>query len=126
MIEAYFTEIETTIQAFPHIHAYLLKKKIYNSSQGYIGGSITFENGCQLDFVEVKQMGAAGKIKYRYHYMDVGQTLIFRYDNAPHHKHLHSFPHHKHTLSGIAACTEPTLRDVLFEIAQTTHKNKSG
>ncbi|NKQ36785.1 MAG: hypothetical protein HF973_14375 [Chloroflexi bacterium] len=122
MIESYFLEVETVLQAFSNIRTYVLKKKVYNSSQGYIGRSIFFENGHQLDFIEVKHVDFADKIKYRYQYMDEEQSLIFRYDNAPHHKHIATFPHHKHTPIGIIACAEPTLRDVLFKIAQIIHK----
>lgn len=124
MIETYFAEIEVAIQAFPHIDSYSLNKKVYNNSIGYIRGSITLENGCRLDFIEMKQIGLPGKIKYRYQYMDKQHTTIFRYDNAPHHKNLHTYPHHKHTVAGIIACSEPSLHEVLFEIAQTMRKSK--
>lgn len=124
MIEAYFTEIEVTIQAFPHIDSYWLNKKIYNNSLGYIRGSIIFENRYRLDFIEMKQVGTPDKIKYRYQYMDERNTTIFRYDNAPHHKNIHTFPHHKHTDAGIVACSEPALNEVLFEIAQAIHHDE--
>ncbi|HID51192.1 MAG TPA: hypothetical protein EYP41_04030 [Anaerolineae bacterium] len=95
MIESYFLEVETVLQAFSNIRTYVLKKKVYNSSQGYIGGSIFFEGGRQLDFVEVKHVDFADKIKYRYQYMDEEQSLIFRYDNAPHHKHIATFRYYR-------------------------------
>ena len=96
MIEAYFTEIEQTIQEFPHIRFLSLTKKIYNATQGYISGSIIFENSHRLDFVEVKNTDYQNKVKYRYHYMNEHQQIIFRYDNAPHHANVSTFPHHKH------------------------------
>ena len=51
MIESYFAEIEAVIHSFPNIRTYNLRKKIYNQSQGYIGGPIVFSNGFQLDFI---------------------------------------------------------------------------
>ena len=51
MIEAYFLQIETIIQAFPDIRFISLTKKIYSTNQGYISGSIIFENDHRLDFV---------------------------------------------------------------------------
>lgn len=92
MIDSYFTEVEAVIRAFPTIRTYTLHKKVYNQRQGYISGSITFTNGHQLDFAEVKNVDFPYKIKYRYHYMDESQTLIFRHDNAPHHKQIPHFP----------------------------------
>ena len=49
--------------------------------------------------------------------MDARGKIIFRYDNAPHHPELSSFPHHKHTYNGrVIPVEEPTLTDVLEEI----------
>ena len=45
-------------------------------------------------------------------------NCIFRYDNAPHHRNIATFPHHKHSGEDILESTEPTLFDVLLEIAQ--------
>ncbi len=118
MIEKYFGQIEKTLQNFPIITTYTLTKKIYNHKQGYIRGSVSFEHGDHLEFIEVKNMEIEGKLKYRYQYMDVEKKTIFRYDNAPHHKTLESSPHHKHTESDILASSEPTLEEILFEIAQ--------
>ncbi len=42
---------------------------------------------------------------------------LFRYDNAPHYPHLPTFPHHKHGGGGVLASAEPTLEQVLSEIA---------
>ncbi len=44
--------------------------------------------------------------------------MVFRYDNAPHHVEITTFPHHKHEVDDIRASNEPTLYDVLLEIAQ--------
>jgi hypothetical protein len=122
MIDAYFTQLEQMLLTFPNIRSYTLKKKVYNIKQGYIQGSIMFESGCRLDFVEVKQTDRQAKIKYRYHYMAPNQQLVFRYDNAPHHPNLSTFPHHKHLQTGEQESEEPTLEDVLLEIAQRERK----
>ncbi len=119
MIEDYFEAIEEAIQSFPHVRAYSLSKRIYNVKQGFIRGSILFENNSRLEFIEVKDTDKIGKIKYRYQYMDQQNVLIFRYDNAPHYSHISSFPHHKHIASGIVQVShEPSLDEVLLEIAR--------
>lgn len=118
MIEKYFGQIENLLQNFPIIITYTLTKKIYNHKQGYIRGSISFENGYYLEFMELKNIDIEGKLKYRYQYMDAERNTIFRYDNAPHHKSLQNFPHHKHQKNDVVASSEPTLEDILFEIAQ--------
>lgn len=70
MIEGYFAQLEKIIHEFPSVRSLTIRKKNYNTRQGYIGGSIIFENGYRLDFVEVKDIDLKSKVKYRYHYMD--------------------------------------------------------
>jgi len=55
--------------------------------------------------------------KYRLHYMNRAGQMLFRYDNAPHHPEIDSYPHHKHTPDRIIPTTMPNLRDVLNEIS---------
>jgi hypothetical protein len=118
MIEDYFWKIEKIIREFPNIRFSSISKKIYNDTQGYVNGSITFDNDHRLDFVEVKNTNIEDKIKYRYHYMDENQEMLFRYDNAPHHNEIKTFPHHKHEQAQVLPCKEPSLYDVLLEIFQ--------
>lgn len=117
MIDAYFAEIEQTLQKFPNILRSTLTKKRYNAKQGYISGSVLFDNGCRLEFMELKDTNRTAKVKYRYQYMDKQNICLFRYDNAPHHPEVANFPHHKHNGEEIRASLEPTLFDVLLEIA---------
>jgi hypothetical protein len=124
MIASYFQDIEHLLQTFPTIQTYTLNQKIHSRSQGYISGTIIFKNSTRLDFMEVKHIEIATKLKYRYHYMDANQTMIFRYDNAPHHNEVSTHPHHKHTPTGVQESQEPTLDDILFEIAQIEHRGK--
>ncbi len=118
MIGVYFNQLEQILQQFPSIQSYTLTKKIYNSKQGFMKGSIAFNNSYKLDFVEVKNTEKSAKIKYRYQYMDSRQALVFRYDNAPHYPHMKTFPHHKHLPEGEEESSEPTLEMVLLEVMQ--------
>jgi len=117
MIEGYFSQIERILQEFPNIRSLSVRKKVYNVKQGYIGGSAIFENGYRLDFIEVRDIEVRPKVKYRYQYMDECQNLIFRYDNAPHHRNIATFPHHKHTHNEI------THRSISFGIFSSDMSN---
>ena len=55
--------------------------------------------------------------KYSYHYQDRDGKVIFRYDMAPHHIEIETFPHHKHVNSGkVVKAFAPNLARVLDEI----------
>jgi hypothetical protein len=58
------------------------------------------------------------KDRYSYHYQKSDTSLTFRYDNAPHHPEVETFPHHKHVGSdeNVIAAQPPDLSDVLNEI----------
>jgi len=116
MIEKYFEKVEQSILYFSNIRDYSLSKKVYNRNLGYIKGTINFLNGNKLEFVEVKDVEIEEKVKYRYHFMDKNNNMIFRFDNAIHHKDLKTFPHHKHTSDIVTESFEVDLFDVLLEI----------
>jgi hypothetical protein len=53
---------------------------------------------------------------YSFHWQDEEGELIIRWDNAPHHQEIETYPHHKHTPLGIEKSYDITLNDVLNEI----------
>ena len=112
MIEDYFQRVEEILREFPSIRSRILTHKTHNDFQGYISGKVVFENGYSLEFAEVVDTEEASKVKYRYRYMDEKQSLIFRYDNAPHHKEVKSFPHHKHASDKVTDSKEPGLNEI--------------
>jgi len=56
-------------------------------------------------------------VKYRFHYMDSTDRMLFRYDNAPHHSEIASHPHHKHIGNRIIPTTLPSITEILNEIS---------
>ena len=54
-------------------------------------------------------------LDYRYHFQDPNDALIFRYDSAPHHRELNTFPHHKHLPNAVTPSAKPTIQQVIQE-----------
>lgn len=62
------------------------------------------------------ELGYPVRIVYAYSYIRNDQC-VFRYDNAPHHPDIVTFPHHKHIGEDkIAPTDQPTINQVLGEI----------
>jgi len=80
---------------------------------GIIGGTITFKDGTVLNFKEIISLTERN---YRFHYMDKENRLIYRWDSAPHHKEVKTFPYHLHTSRGVVECKLVSLVDVLSKI----------
>ncbi len=77
---------------------------------GNIGGSIVFKDGSVFHF---KEIILVEKRQYRFHYMDERNNLISRWDNAPHHKDLGTFPHHVHLPNAVKESKPVKLINVL-------------
>jgi len=96
-------------------------QKYFGSSdkEAYIKGKLTFIDLSSLDFsIYVLEKGK--KLicdKYRFQYMDSANRPVFRYDNAPHHKEIPSFPMHKHLGDKVFASDMPDMRELLGEIS---------
>ena len=85
---------------------------------GIVDGVVYFYDGSRLEFTEriTIQHNRPVKRFYRYQYVRAGEA-VFRYDNASHHPGLPNFPHHKHIGNKKLSATEPTLSQVLGEVA---------
>lgn len=56
---------------------------------------------------------------YFFHWQDQNNQMIVRWDNAPHHRYIPTFPHHKHTSDGVFESSVIALPDVLEEIRKS-------
>lgn len=65
---------------------------------GYYRVRCTFIDGSELQLVErFRDLGNKLAIeKYRFHWQRSDGTPICRWDNAPHHRDVATFPHHQH------------------------------
>ena len=59
---------------------------------------------------------------YSFHWQDARGSLLIRWDDAPHHRHLSTFPYHKHVRETITESLPVSLAQVLDEIAQKVLK----
>lgn len=86
---------------------------------GLVRCRIYFYDDSYLDVYEVvnTELGYPVKIHYAYTYIRAGER-VFRYDNAPHHPEIDTYPHHKHlgARDALSVANEPTLAQILAEI----------
>jgi len=90
--------------------------KVGQSSELY--AVLRFYDNSQLQIMEklVVEAFALLKTRYAYHYQQADATLVFRYDNAPHHPEVETHPHHKHIGAVVVSCAPPDISEVLREI----------
>ena len=124
MIDDYFIEFSKIISHLDIITYHSVTKKKIDDYSGVIRGKIYIDNYC-LKFLEVIFLfnnPQKQKKKYSYHFMDGNNALVFRYDNAYHHREIKSFPHHKHLTDRVIETTEPDIKSVIKEIRKYLNK----
>ena len=101
LIEEYFVHLERTFAACLYMTQTTLTKEKRALHIGFIKGTATFTQGIRLFLMEfVRTEPRLVKTKYRYHCQNAKGNLLFRYDNAPHHR-TSTFPYHKHVRAAV-------------------------
>jgi hypothetical protein len=122
IIADYFAGLERTLRRNPQVSKLqepftCLASDDFN---GLVRGRVFFWDGSYLDLYEVvsTELGYPVRISYAYTYLKEGRR-IFRYDNAPHHPEIVTFPLHKHIgpQDRLTPADQPSLNSVLLEIA---------
>ncbi len=121
LIEEYFQKVESDIANCPYIFESRILRDKRSLHIGIIEGEISFPDESVLYFIEfVNVKEKMERYKYSYHYQDRHGKLIFRYDMAPHHKEIDTFPHHKYISSmGVTESSAPDFAKVLDEIVDS-------
>jgi hypothetical protein len=110
VIREYFILCENIIQQSPLVVSYSARIVTGSPTMGHMKGIIAFADGSELTFFELvsQDQDTITVLKYRFHYQK-GNQIIFRYDNAPHHQDLSTFPDHKHTPNGVKSAISVTF-----------------
>lgn len=89
-----------------------------NTTRCYISGVLHLKNGYQLHVAEFAVVtSSVTRLKYRYHLQRANGEIVARWDNAPHHPFVTTFPDHKHTNDGqVLPSAQMSLQDALAEI----------
>ena len=119
----YFVRLQSTINSRQEIKVELMESSDNSEEADELSkfnAKLRFYDESQLEAFEalLEEYRRVVKSRYSYHYQNSEGKLIFRYDNAPHHPEVETFPHHKHVGSdeNVIAAQPPDLSDVLKEI----------
>lgn len=115
MIDHYLSEVQASLRAIRPLiaHETIAVERPEHVPLAYLKGRITFIDGSQLVLSEIVSPSVKA---YRFHYMDRRHQLICRWDNAPHHRRLKTFPFHLHAPEEISESDLVHLPHVLHVI----------
>lgn len=100
-IKEYFDRVILFLKGNRNVALVHIDKRVISRTGGggYLRLRITFIDKSRLDVREYVD-DKLRKLSYSYNYTSPKNTLLFRFDNAPHHKEIKTYPYHKHTANG--------------------------
>jgi len=120
-IADYFSSIERSFDPHTSITSVeIIEVLASDDFNGILRCRVHFWDGSFLSIHETvsTEPGYPVRIVYAYSYIREDQC-VFRYDNAPHHPEIFTFPHHKHIGENrIAPTDQPSISQVLIEIKE--------
>ncbi len=117
-IEEYFTEVRRLLESVREASAERYEEQVLSATRGILRIRLHFSDQSLLEISEaIVLMGEEPRwLSYRYHYQSPRAGVVFRYDNAPHHPEVSTYPDHKHTGDIVLASPHPSIAQILAEV----------
>ncbi len=115
MIGDYFEFLKKVANKNTEVVNFRLIREVIGVKKGFIRFIIELRDGSELHVFEYVD-SYLHKIDYSYHWQDKEKRLITRWDNAPHHPEIKTFPHHVHEEEEIKPSQEPTFVEILKKL----------
>lgn len=115
-LSEYFRLLIRRVASSPIALSWDIRCDARTSYIGVVRGTIYLLCGMRIEFSEyvIVKEHTVVKLKYRYALLKKEKTVV-RWDNAPHHPNLRTFPHHKHVEGLVIESEEVWMWDVLLE-----------
>jgi hypothetical protein len=117
MIEDYFEFLKKIAKKNPSVKNLRLVREFIGVNRGFIRFVIELRDDSEFHVFEYVD-SSLHRIDYSYHWQDKEKILISRWDNAPHHPEIGTFPHHVHEGDNIKPSDEPTFVEILKKIGE--------
>ncbi|MCP4266128.1 MAG: hypothetical protein GY777_11235 [Candidatus Brocadiaceae bacterium] len=116
----YFIELQQIVCNLSGVEVEKYEEQVLTEKRGNMRIRLRFSDNSLLELSEAIRItgNTLQQISYRYHYQtSVGKT-IFRYDDAPHHPKIKTYPHHKHIFDKVLECSHPDIETVINEVKE--------
>jgi hypothetical protein len=101
-IEEYLQELDDLIDTAPEVvNVDITRLSVWDTGMEIVAlyrYKLTLSDRSVLELTErlIEMRGTFTITKYRHHWQDRNAQIIKRWDNAPHHRDIKTFPHHVH------------------------------
>lgn len=121
MIYDYFSKVQRKLESIKWINIeQSINFDFVSDEMGIITGKLVFIDKSILEFMELV---SPKETEYRFQHMDKNKDLICRWDSAPHHKEISTFPYHLHTKKGVKESKKVDFIDILDIVTEKVIEN---
>ncbi len=119
MLESYLADVKASLTASSNVKDIEVLEEFITSVSGYLECRLLMIDNSTLYISEYFTIfgDEIKRDKYSYHHQRNNELLI-RWDNAPHHRELPTFPFHVHRKDGVFESKAMTVEEVLKELAE--------
>jgi hypothetical protein len=127
-IRALLNDLKTLVLSHPTVHAVHIRGEESTATRGYLRMRLVLQSKAVLEvFVYLTEEGGVSRLQdYSLHWQRSNGALIQRWDTAPHHPELTSFPFHTHRATGEVEPTTAFDWNGLITFLQTEVFASSG
>ncbi|AEA46526.1 toxin-antitoxin system TumE family protein [Archaeoglobus veneficus] len=115
MIEDYFEFLKKLALTSSVTKEIRVLREFCGTESGFIRFVVEFIDNSELHVFEHVDRNLR-KTDYSYHWQDKDRKLLLRWDNAPHHPEIETFPHHLHRGNKVEPAEELTFAEALKKI----------
>jgi len=117
LLSEYLSAVEALVRKLEGVYVERYEEEIISDTRVNLRIRIRFKSGYLLELNEaiIAEADAIIRLYYRYHFQDEKNSLVFRYDNAPHFPGFVNFPHHKHLPDEVTDTLESSILKVIEE-----------
>lgn len=119
MLESYLADLKASLTASPIVKDIDILDEFITSVSGFIDCKILMIDGSVLYVTEYFTLheNKIKRDKYSYH-LQRKDDFVIRWDNAPHHREVSTFPFHVHKGGEVHESKEMKLEKVLEELSE--------
>jgi len=116
----YFERVQALVSSFSSVEIERYEERILSRERGNLRIRLRFSDNSLLEISEAIYVtgGSMVWLSYRYHYQKPDGSVIFRYDNTPHHPEVSTHPEHKHLRESVVGTSRPDMERVFAEVRE--------
>lgn len=117
VLSQYLASVEGAVRQLIGVYIEHYEEEILGTKRANLRIRVRFSSGHLLELNEafVVESERIRHLDYRYHFQDMQNNLVFRYDNTPHFPGLENSPHHKHLRDEVSPAEKPSINRVIEE-----------